>query len=175
MKMKFRSITFLAFILMATLLTSCFDNNEEEEVRTKAMEQAEIDELLAEMEGQGLDIDTTALGVYYIIHEEGDGPLITDGDTITITYEAYYINGTLLDDSDSWYDNGEWEFVYPQTNLIDGFNDALSVMRKNMVAEFIIPSELAYGAYGYPPVIGAFETIVYGLAVKEVKPHSPSN
>lgn len=172
--MNTRTIIFTLIAVAATFFTSCLDNPEQEE-RTKAMEQAELEKLLSDLTGKGFDIDTTALGVFYIIHEQGDGPVVTPGDTLTIAYEAFHINGIKFDDSDSWYENGEWEFVYPQTNLIQGFNDGLSLMKKGMVAQFIIPSELAYGVFGYPPVIDAYETIIYGIELKEIKFHNPSN
>lgn len=174
MKLILRTIIFSLVVIIAILFTSCLKSPDEEE-RTKATEQAELNELLAGLEAKDFDIDTTAMGVYYVIHEEGDGPVITPGDTVTITYEAYHINGFKFDDSDSWYENGEWEFVYPRTDLIPGFNDGLSHMKKDMVAQFIIPSELAYGALGYPPVINAYETIVYMIEMKDIKFLNPGN
>ncbi|MCK3684774.1 FKBP-type peptidyl-prolyl cis-trans isomerase [Maribellus sp. YY47] len=174
--MNIKSITFALITMIIVSLTSCIKtNDEEEEVRTKAIEQAELDKLLANMEKQGLDIDTTALGVYYIVDEAGEGQTPSDGDTVTITYRGYFTNGVLFDASDYSFENGEWEFVYPGENLIDGFNDALSVMNKNMSAEFIIPSELAYGPTGYYSVIRPYETLIFAIEMKDIKFQNTGN
>ena len=168
--MKIRTIIVSLIALTAITLTSCLKTTEEEErePRTKALEQAEREALLTAMIDDDLDVDTTALGVYYVIREEGEGPVIAPGATITIAYNGYHINGGGMFDSSQ-----SWEFVYPLENLIEGFNDGLSIMKKDMIAEFIIPSHLAYGIYGSPPVIDSYETLLFAIKVIKVKPFSP--
>ncbi|MFV0592251.1 MAG: FKBP-type peptidyl-prolyl cis-trans isomerase [Draconibacterium sp.] len=172
--MKIRTIILAFVTFTAFAFTSCLKTNNDVVERTKAIEQEEINDLLAELTTKGFDIDTTDAGVFYIVYEEGEGPVVTYGDSITITYEAFHINGSLLDDSDYWYENGEWEFEYPDNDLIQGFTDGLSIMNKGMVAQFIIPSELAYGAIGYYPAIDAYETIVYGIKMIDIRSNTLS-
>ena len=119
--------------------------------------------------GLGHDVDTTEAGVYYIIHEAGQGALAAPYDTLVIAYEGYLTNGTLFDASQNWAPDGKWEFVYMEQALIEGFNDALSVMNKGSEVEFLIPSSLAYGAYGSPPNIGPYETLVFGVKMHDIK------
>jgi len=163
MKLTIRTITFSLIIILAVIFSSCLKSSEEDEVRTKATEQAEIDELISKLESQGIDVDTTSLGVYYIIRNEGEGSVISAGDTITIAYEAYHLSGGQFDATESW------EFIYPMNNLIPGFNNALSIMKKDMLAEFIIPSELAYGIGGQAPVIDSYEPLIFAIKVLKIK------
>jgi FKBP-type peptidyl-prolyl cis-trans isomerase len=167
MRMKFRNITAFLLLAFTVVLSSCLKDKTEE--RTLEQEESEIDLFIHDLIGQGIEIDTTELGVYYTIHTEGEGPLVKTGDTITISYALYKTNGVLIDSSEGMNEAGTWEFVYPG-NFIAGFNNAISVMNKNCEAEFIIPSSLGYGPYGYLPTIGAYETLIFGIKIHEIKP-----
>ncbi|WP_321375944.1 FKBP-type peptidyl-prolyl cis-trans isomerase [uncultured Draconibacterium sp.] len=159
----------LSFILV--LITSCIDVDTED--RTYTDEMLELDELLNSLVAQGYDIDTTALGVYYIVVEEGMGACPVDGDTISINYNGYFADGTLFDSSDDWATDGIWEFVYGEQSLITGFTNALSVMNAGSQMQFIIPSDLAYGSYGYGS-IGEYQTLVFAIEMHEIKSVSGS-
>lgn len=164
-KVTFGLIFSFAFILV--LITSCIDVDTED--RTYTNEMLELNELLSSLVADGYDIDTTALGVYYVVVEEGTGACPVDGDTISINYNGYFADGTLFDSSDDWATDGIWEFVYGEQSLITGFTDALSVMKASSQMQFIIPSDLAYGSYGYGS-IGAYQTLVFAIEMHEIKP-----
>jgi len=168
--MLFRNRIPLLFLLALPLVfSSCLKNSNEVE-RTEAIELAELNELILKLEMKGFDVDTTVSGVYYIIHEPGEGPQVEPFDTITIGYEAYLTSGQLFDATQNWTPDGKWEFVYLQQQLIEGFNAGLAVMRKNSEVELIVPSSLAYGAYGLPPEVGPFETLIFGVKLYDLKP-----
>lgn len=163
---KFTFGLIFSFLFVLGLLTSCIDVDTED--RTYTDEMLELNELLSSLVANGYDIDTTALGVYYIVVEEGTGACPADGDTISINYNGYFADGTLFDSSDDWATDGVWEFVYGEQSLISGFADALSVMKAGSQMQFIIPSDLAYGSYGYGS-IGAYQTLVFAIEMHEIK------
>ncbi len=169
-KFTFGLIFSFAFVLV--LITSCIDVATED--RTYNDEMLELDELLTSLVAEGYDIDTTALGVYYIVVEDGTGECPVDGDTISINYNGYFADGTLFDSSDDWATDGIWEFVYGEQSLITGFNDALSVMKAGSQMQFIIPSDLAYGSYGYGS-IGEYQTLIFVIEMHEIKSVSDSS
>lgn len=161
----------LPFILILFILLvsfSCIDNSKEE--RTEAIELAELNQLILTLEADGYDVDTTETGIYYLVHVPGEGPFVAPFDTITIGYEAYLTNGYLFDATQDWAPDGKWEFVYMQQQLIEGFNTGLAVMQKGSEVELIVPSSLAYGAFGSPPEIGPFETLIFGVKLYDIKP-----
>lgn len=134
------------------------------EARTESKELAELNELITTLIAEGYDVDTTAMGIYYIIHYEGEGPLVQPGDTIDIAYEGYLSEGSMFDNTDSW------EFIFKEQSIIPGFDDGLALMNKDCEIELIIPSSLAYGAYGSPPGIPSFSTLIFGVKMNDIKP-----
>jgi len=168
--MMLRNRIRLLFLLALTLtFSSCMKNSKEDE-RTEAIELAELKQLIEKLEAKGFNVDTTVTGVFYIVHEPGEGPLVAPFDTISISYEAYLTNGYLFDASENWAPDGKWEFVYLEEQLIEGFNSAIAIMNEGSEIEFLIPSRLAYGAYGSPPNIGPYETLIFGIKLNEIRP-----
>lgn len=169
--MKFNLKTFQILIAVVAILftSSCLDDSEDTIQRTQADELNELNALLQNMVQNNVDIDTTNSGVYYIIHEEGSGPLVEPYDTVVIEYEGYFTDGTLFDASSNASPDGKWEFVYMEQSLIQGFNDGLAIMNKGAEVELIIPSSLAYGASGFPPVIGPYQTLIFGVKLHDLR------
>ncbi len=165
-----KTISFSLLLVLVLGTFSCMEDDVDN--RTIEQEQKELNELLISLIQEGYDVDTTSLGVYYLVHEPGTGAYVMPYDTITISYEGYLTNGTKFDASADWNEDGVWEFVYSEVDLVPGFNEALSYLNKDAEVEFIIPSWLAYGAYGSPPAIGPFETLIFAIKLVDHKPLS---
>lgn len=163
--LKSKAVVFFSVIALFIAFSSCID---EEESRTYEEEMQELNELLFSLEADGVDVNTTALGVYYIVHTEGEGPLAVEGDTVYIEYDGFLTDGSMFDSSDDWATEGIWEFVYGEQSLISGFQEAISYMNKGAEVEFIIPSHLAYGAYG-SGTIGSYQTLIFGMKLTDHK------
>jgi len=157
---------------IVVLLSSCLTDEEKEE-RTFAMEMAELDELLLNITKEGYDIDTTDLGVYYVVMEEGnpDGISPSEGDTITIEYIGYYTNGSIFDASQDHFPGGKWTFKYmdEEIGLIPGMTDGLAVMTPGAKHDMIITSNLAYGATGQG-LVPAYTTLIFTVTLHDIKP-----
>jgi FKBP-type peptidyl-prolyl cis-trans isomerase FklB len=96
-------------------------------------------------------------GLQYKIIKAGNGPKPTANDTVTVNYAGTLINGTEFDSS---YKRGQ-PATFPVNGVIAGWTEALQLMPVGSTWELYIPSELAYGQNGAPPVIGPNETLIF--------------
>lgn len=168
-----KTLNSLALSLTAIILlnvTSC-NNGLDEEIpaRTPEMEIAELNNLLSTIEENGFDIDTTDLGIYYIVHTEGEGALAQIGDTLRLEYAAYFFDGKVLDASAYHYPDSIWEFIFIENQLISGFEDGILLMNKGAQLEMIIPSEHAYGATLYGG-IEPYTPLIFAAKMHDINP-----
>lgn len=152
------------------LASSCIKGDEEDRELAAAEEIKLREEYLDELIADGIQLDTTDLGVYYYFREEGEGDLARPGDTLTVTYSGYFINGRLFDSSQN-YGDGKYRFILEDQPMIAGWDDGMKVMNEGALAEFIIPSSLAYGDdwySGIPP----YQTLVFVVELNNLRPLS---
>jgi FKBP-type peptidyl-prolyl cis-trans isomerase FkpA len=165
-----RTVAFALPVFIILLVTSCLDSVDDPVTsRTGELEMRELNEALLSLQAEGYDIDTTDLGIYYIVDEEGEGPLAQVGDTLSLEYTGYLMGGYVFDASSFHYPDGIWKFVLDSTGLIPGFRDGISVMNKGASINMIIPSPYAYGALGSGP-IGPYTTILFAARLHDLKP-----
>lgn len=168
MKIKFLMNLGLV-IIMALVVSSCLDDDNEIDIQTKGEEMVLLNNYLHNLQSRDFDIDTTDLGVYYITLEEGDedGEYPENGDTLTVRYSGYFIDGLLFDASNLHSAEGEYEFVLGVDQMIPGWNDGVKHVREGGKIQFIVPSELAYGSEG-SGIIGPNQTLVFVLGLIEL-------
>lgn len=168
MKTKiFLNMSLAALIML--LVSSCLKDDEEQKTYSAAEEEILRKNYLENLVEKGHDIDTTANGVYYVVIEEGEGDFAKEGDTITIGYAGYLVDGTMFDASDYHYQEGKWKFVLGEFNAIEGFDESLMYLNEGAKMEFIIPSEQAYGSQGQggiPP----YQTLIFVIKMFEILP-----
>lgn len=102
-------------------------------------------------------VSTTASGLQYKQLVAGDGAKPTTSDRVKVHYHGTLIDGTVFDSS---YQRGE-PIVFPVTGVIAGWVEGLQLMNVGSKFELTIPSNLAYGAHGSGPVIGADATLIF--------------
>ena len=109
---------------------------------------------------------TTASGLKYVIHEEGTGAKAAPGQTVSVNYYGTLLDGTSFDDS---YKTGA-PFTFPvaQNQVIAGWDEALSTLPAGTRFTVFIPSNLAYGENGAPPVIPANAELVFHINFIEI-------
>jgi len=101
-------------------------------------------------------VRTTASGLQYMVVRQGTGPTPKPTDKVRVHYLGTLLDGTKFDSS---YDRGEpVEFALNQ--VIPGWSEGVALMPVNSKYKFWIPSNLAYGPNGQPP-IGANATLVF--------------
>jgi len=101
-------------------------------------------------------VRSTASGLQYQVIRQGTGPTPKPTDKVRVHYSGTLLDGTKFDSS---YDRGEpAEFALNQ--VIPGWSEGVALMPVNSKYKFWIPSNLAYGPNGQPP-IGANATLVF--------------
>ncbi|WP_027965797.1 FKBP-type peptidyl-prolyl cis-trans isomerase [Halomonas halocynthiae] len=101
-------------------------------------------------------VTVTESGLQYRVLESGDGAMPKAGDSVEVHYEGTLIDGTVFDSS---YERGE-PVQFKVGQVIEGWQEALTLMSEGDTWELVIPSELAYGKHGQGP-IGPNETLIF--------------
>jgi FKBP-type peptidyl-prolyl cis-trans isomerase FklB len=111
---------------------------------------------------------TLPSGLQYKILTPGTGPKPTATDSVVCNYR-----GTLLDNTefDSSYKRGQ-PATFPVTGVIKGWTEALQLMPVGSKWQLFIPSDLAYGDRGRPP-IEPNATLVFELELMSIAPKTP--
>jgi FKBP-type peptidyl-prolyl cis-trans isomerase len=84
---------------------------------------------------------TLPSGLQYEVLTEGDGPMPKASDSVTVHYRGTLIDGTVFDSS---YDRGE-PASFGVGGVIQGWQEALQLMKVGSKWKLFVPSELAYG------------------------------
>jgi peptidylprolyl isomerase len=94
---------------------------------------------------------TTPSGLIFRDVKVGIGRMPRRGETAVVHYTMWLGDGTKIDSS---HDRGT-PFTYPvgMGYVISGFEEGVASMRVGGIRRLRIPSELAYGEDGYPPII----------------------
>lgn len=170
MKKTVNSIWVFVLIITVTITSSCLNGDDDDmESRNLDMEMEELDSYLSGLVAEGQDIDTSDLGIYYILKTEGEGPLAQIGDTLSLEYTGYLLDGQIFDASAYHHTDSTWEFVFKENQLIQGFSDGISLMNKGAEIDMIIPSAFAYGPFGYGP-IEPYTTLVFETKMHDITP-----
>jgi FKBP-type peptidyl-prolyl cis-trans isomerase FkpA len=159
-------------VMLALVISSCLKTEEDEKVYTAAEEILLREAYLDTLAARGHDIDTLENEIYYVMmDDEGEGDPAKAGDTLTVGYAGYFIDGVLFDSSELSSPNGKMTFIleHEEYRMIPGFEAAMKVLNKGARAQFVIPSAQAYGSNGsgrIPP----YQTLIFVIKMYEIKP-----
>ena len=106
-------------------------------------------------------IRTTATGLMYVVVQEGSGPKPQRGTQIQAHYTGKFLDGKVFDSSVQR--DQPLAFKVGEGRVIKGWDEALLDMQKGEKRILVIPSHLAYGDRGYPPVIPPKATLVFDV------------
>ncbi len=90
----------------------------------------------------------------------GTGAEAKAGETVTVNYVGVLYKGGKEFDA-SWKRNEPFQFELGQGKVIPGWDQGVPGMRVGGRRELVIPSELAYGAKGSPPLIPPNAPLVF--------------
>ena len=107
----------------------------------------------------------TKSGLQYKLIKKGTGAKPVPTDTVKVQYK-----GTLLDgkEFDSSYKRNE-PAVFQVNQVIAGWQEALPLMEVGSTYELYIPTDLAYGDRGAPPVIEPGSMLVFQVELLEIQ------
>ncbi|MFO7723433.1 MAG: FKBP-type peptidyl-prolyl cis-trans isomerase [Bacteroidales bacterium] len=104
-------------------------------------------------------------GLIYVVQTKGTGPLLKSKDHVKVHYTGFYLDMGVFDSSRQ---RGEpMDVVVDESDVIKGWHEALKMMRVGERARIILPSSLAYGKEGSPPIIRPYSPLVFDLEVVE--------
>jgi len=146
-----------------------FQNSLREKQQAKSKIDAEKNKKEAEVffkENKTKDgVKTLESGLQYKVLKSGNGK----SPKLSSSVEAHYA-GRLLDGTefDSSYKRGS-PFTTKVTGVIKGWTEILQLMKEGDKWEVYIPSDLAYGERGSPPVIGPNAALIFTMELISVK------
>jgi FKBP-type peptidyl-prolyl cis-trans isomerase len=98
----------------------------------------------------------------------GNGPAIKSGQKATVEYVGVlFKNGTEFDTS--WGKGKQpFSFTLGGGQVIQGWDQGVPGMKVGERRRLTIPAQLAYGAQGSPPKIGANEPLIFDIDLKKI-------
>lgn len=113
------------------------------------------------------DMITTASGLGYQDLDVGDGDMAEAGDTVSVHYTGWLVDGTKFDSS---VDRGQpFEFTLGAGSVIQGWDEGVAGMRVGGTRKLSIPPELGYGDRGAGNVIPPGATLIFEVELLEIK------
>ena len=138
----------------------------------KAQAQKLLDEqtkFLAE-NAKDTTVKKTPKGVQYKVIKAGAGISPKMSDKVQVHYIGALLDGTEFDNSVKRGDPLE----FPVSAVIEGWQDLLQVMKEGDKVKAWIPSALAYGEAGVPPMIPANAMLVFEVELLKVYAEVPA-
>jgi len=114
---------------------------------------------------QNLPTEITNLQVETL--QAGSGPAAQEGNNITVHYTGMLTNGEIFDSS---YPRKEpFSFQLGVSSVIQGWHQGLQGLQAGGKYRLLIPSELAYGETGRPPVIPANAPLIFDIEIIDIQ------
>lgn len=114
-------------------------------------------------------VTVTKSGLQYKVLENGNGKTPTKTDKVFVHYEGKLVDGTVFDSS---FSRGV-PVELPVNRVIEGWSEALRLMKEGDEWELYIPSDLAYGEHGAGDKIGPNETLIFKVKLISIKEYKP--
>lgn len=109
---------------------------------------------------------TTPSGLKYIITKNGNGERPTKGNRVRVHYTGKLLNGQVFDSS---VNRKPFDFHLGLGEVIEGWDEGITLLKVGDCATFTIPAELAYGDDGAGPLIKAGTTLVFDVELMSFK------
>ena len=145
---------------------------QKKEADEKAAAKKALDEQAAFLAKNIVDstVKVTPKGVQYKVIKDGAGITPKASDKVQVHYVGALLDGTEFDNS---VKRGE-PLEFPVSAVIEGWQDLLQVMKEGMKVKAWIPSALAYGEAGVPPMIPANALLVFEVELLKVFTETPA-
>ena len=116
---------------------------------------------------KGMKAHALASGLQYWDLKVGTGTVAKAGDQVTVNYTGWLTNGQMFDSS---LKEGHQPFSFKlgAGQVIKGWDEGVAGMKVGGKRQLRIPSDLAYGPEGRPPVIPASATLIFDVELLAV-------
>lgn len=139
---------------------------QKKEAADKAQAQKALDDQNKFLAQNKLDstVKVTPKGVQYKVIKEGTGLTPHASDKVQVHYVGSLLDGTEFDNS---VKRGE-PLEFPVNAVIEGWQDLLLQLKEGEKVKAWIPSALAYGEAGVPPMIPANSMLIFEVELLKV-------
>ncbi len=115
-------------------------------------------------------IIVTKSGLQYKVLKEGAGPIPGESDLVKAHYRGTLINGKEIINT---YKKGQ-PAILPLQRVIPAWAEGFQLMKVGSRYQFFIPSGLAYGERGSPPLVGPNTALIYDVELLGIVPQADS-
>lgn len=127
-----------------------------------------------------LQANRTESGLFYVIQKEGNGAEVERGNSVSVDYVGYLLDGTVFDTSieakareaNMVRENFEYKPITIDAgtgSVIRGWDEGLMLLREGSEAKFLIPSPLAYGPSQRGEIIKPNSILVFDVKITKVE------
>ena len=120
----------------------------------------ELERLQVYLDENNIDAEPTSSGLYYIETVTGTGDSPVTNNKVQVHYEGRFLDGDVFDSS--IVRGVPFEFTLGIGEVIKGWDEGVSYMKKGGKATLIIPSNLAYGENGSTKIPG-YSTLIFDI------------
>ena len=154
----------MVFVTLCMHEIQTFDEYKSAQIQAALeQEKIQIDQYLKD---HNIDVEPTASGLYYVETKAGKGKNPIKGAKCTVNYKGTLLDGTVFDSSEG---RAPFEFELGMEQVIAGWDEAISMMKKGGKATLILPSSIAYGERGAGNVIPPFSPLVFEVELIDFK------
>ena len=112
-------------------------------------------------------VERTATGLRTLVIKPGIGHMPKPGDSVMVHYKGSFLSGKVFDQN---LNREPFTFHVGRHEVIEGWDEGLQLMKVGEKRLLIVPSELAYGARGRPPVIPRSASLVFEVELVGIQP-----
>ena len=123
-------------------------------------EKENEDEILNYLKENDLDALKSNSGLFYIIEKEGSGNLPDANSTVTVNYKGYYSDGKVFDQNDN--------ITFSLQQVIAGWTEGITYLKKDGSGVLLIPSKLAYGSRDYNGIPGG-SVLIFDIDLLDIE------
>ena len=167
----------IVILLLLTSLISCrekpgnsFNNSKPGKNQmadlNRYLVQKDKERIKSYIERKNLKMNESPTGLWYQIIDAGEGKVFTDNDKVVLDYECSLLDGTKCYSSKEL---GPKELIVGKSEMEQGLNEGLRLLKPGAEAIFIIPPFLAYGLIGDRKMIPSRAVIVYNVNILRAK------
>ncbi len=148
-----------------------------QEQEEHAAKQSQVDEKLLQeyFTSNKINATRTGSGLYYLIEKEGTGKNPAPGQAVTVRYTGRTMDGNIFDSNiEPGVGSGEpFTFMVGRGQVIPGWDEGVSLLKKGTKAKLFIPSTLAYGQSSPSPAIPPNSVLIFDIEVLNIE-NAPS-
>ena len=100
-------------------------------------------------------------GLYIVKHAEGPGHGYQWGQEVHVHYKGYFPDGTVFDQK--YAKDRVYNFTIG--NMIAGWNEAMTYLKKGDQVTLLIPSRLAYASAGFGGIIPPDQVLIFDVQI----------